>query len=237
MTCAENEISAKAPGRPPKGKPGEADLREKIMDAAVELFSRKGVASATLKEISRAAGATSAVIYYHFGSGQNLVSETLGTRFLPLIAGVWAAVDESDDPLEIIGEMQNRLIRTALEVSWFLPLWSREFAGADGSLREYTARRLPEGVLDRFVKKIRRGQREGKINPDLSPEMVYMSVIGETLIPLRAMSSWALLFKGGVKTERVVRHVRAMLTGGLRPAAGPESAGFEPQPLLFKEKP
>lgn len=203
-------------GRPHKAEPGDRGLRERIMEEAVKIFSRKGVAASSLKEISQAAGATPAVIYYHFESRENLVVEALDTHFLPLIERVWAVVDEKDDPLELITQMQKRLLANALEVPWFLDLWGREFANAGGSLREYTARRLPPGIVRRMAVKIRKGQKEGRINPDLSPEMVYMSIIGETLIPLKALDSWTHHFEEGVELKTVIKHVSSMLAHGFK---------------------
>ena len=210
------EKDSKPLGRPPKTKAGQAGLREKIMESAVELFSQKGIAAVSLKEISQAAGATPAVIYYHFQSRENLVTETLDTHFLPLIENVWAAVGESADPLWIIAEMQRRYIVYALEIPWFLSLWSREFVNVGGTLREYAAARLPAGSLAGFVDKIRQGQKEGRLNPDISPEMLYMSIIGETLIPLKGQNSWGRLFKKEIKTETIIKHVNSMLAYGFR---------------------
>ena len=203
-------------GRPHKLGPGEIGLRDKIMDAAVNIFSRKGIASASLKEISLAAGATPAVIYYHFESKEKLILETLASRFIPLMENVWTAVDESDDPLWIIAEMQRRLINIALKVPWFLSLWSREFVNIDGSLREYTARNLPACSVKRLVAKIRQGQMDGLINPDLSPEMLYMSIIGATMIPLHSQSSWTRQFRKKIDADSIIKHVGIMLAYGYK---------------------
>lgn len=210
------EKKTKAVGRPSKEMAGERDLRDKIMEEAVVLFSRKGINSTSLKEISEAAGATPAVIYYHFQSREKLILETLDTYYLPLFKDVWAAVEESDDLLWIITEMQRRLIGHAINVPWFLSLWSREFVNIGGILWAYAPLRLPARILNSFIEKIRQGQREGKLNPDVSPEMLYMSILGETLIPLKGLSSWGLLFKNKIDIETIVQHVNSMLLYGLR---------------------
>jgi AcrR family transcriptional regulator len=62
-------------GRPPKD--GGDALRDLIMEAAISLFAAKGLAGASLKEISRRSGVSPALIYYHFGNRENLIEETL----------------------------------------------------------------------------------------------------------------------------------------------------------------
>jgi AcrR family transcriptional regulator len=44
------------------------DRRRQLLDAALELFSRKGFGGATTKEIAASAGVTEAIIFRHFPS-------------------------------------------------------------------------------------------------------------------------------------------------------------------------
>jgi AcrR family transcriptional regulator len=46
--------------------------RDTILQAARELFTRKGFANTTVREICQAAGVTAPVLYYHFGSKEGL---------------------------------------------------------------------------------------------------------------------------------------------------------------------
>lgn len=46
--------------------------RKQILDASLRLFSEKGFARASVRDIARAAGITDAAIYYHFSSKRDL---------------------------------------------------------------------------------------------------------------------------------------------------------------------
>jgi AcrR family transcriptional regulator len=56
----------------------EAGVRERLMNAAVALFARKGYAATTVREIVAAAGVTKPVLYYHFGSKEGIFLEMMG---------------------------------------------------------------------------------------------------------------------------------------------------------------
>lgn len=49
-----------------------ADTRAKILDAAVQEFSRNGLAGARMDQIAASAGVNKALLYYHFDSKENL---------------------------------------------------------------------------------------------------------------------------------------------------------------------
>lgn len=76
----------------------EADItRQKIMQAALTVFSRAGYAEARLEDIGAAAGVTRGAVYHHFAGGKaelytTLVSELSG-RVMPLLQA--AAADPS----------------------------------------------------------------------------------------------------------------------------------------------
>jgi AcrR family transcriptional regulator len=52
-------------------------VREAVRQAAVELFSEKGYAAASTREICQRAGITKPVLYYYFGSKEQLYKEML----------------------------------------------------------------------------------------------------------------------------------------------------------------
>src|SRR5512147_1112753 len=53
--------------------------REKILDAALRLFSEKGYLGATTREISQEAGVTELTLFRHFGSKERLFEELLNS--------------------------------------------------------------------------------------------------------------------------------------------------------------
>lgn len=60
------------------------DTREKILQAAEEVFARDGFAGARIHEISHKAGINQAMIYYYFSSKESLYQAVLKQTFLRL---------------------------------------------------------------------------------------------------------------------------------------------------------
>ncbi len=58
--------------------------KDKILDAAEELFAERGYASTSLRDITALAGANLASVNYHFGSKLSLLSAVLQRRFDPV---------------------------------------------------------------------------------------------------------------------------------------------------------
>ncbi len=70
----------------PASRPSSAPegTREALLDAAEDLFARKGVPRASLRAITQTAGANLAAVHYHFGSKEGLVRAVLSRRLGPL---------------------------------------------------------------------------------------------------------------------------------------------------------
>jgi AcrR family transcriptional regulator len=68
--------------RPRRGR----DTRHQILDASLRLFSERGFARTTVRDIARVAGITDAAIYYHFASKRELLEALFEERgILPAI--------------------------------------------------------------------------------------------------------------------------------------------------------
>src|SRR5512145_2130357 len=64
-----------------KAREPEGEVRERLLDVATELFTRKGYAATTVREVVTAAGVTPPVLYYYFESKEGL--------FLTLLKEPW----------------------------------------------------------------------------------------------------------------------------------------------------
>ncbi len=73
--------------------------RQQIVDAAVELFSRKGFRGTRTREIAEAAGISEAMIYRHFATKRELYSAIIETKSATeeLLASAATAAQGKDD--------------------------------------------------------------------------------------------------------------------------------------------
>ena len=53
-------------------------VRERLLREALRLFTERGYAATTVREIVAAAGVTKPVLYYYFGSKEGLYLEIMG---------------------------------------------------------------------------------------------------------------------------------------------------------------
>lgn len=58
-------------------KPREKDVRQRIIEATIEVIEKRGIASLTVRSIARTAGVNIAAINYYFGSKDQLLDAAL----------------------------------------------------------------------------------------------------------------------------------------------------------------
>lgn len=60
----------------------DADARERLLTASLDLFTSKGFASTSVREIVAAAGVTKPVLYYYFGNKEGIYLQLMRDTFL-----------------------------------------------------------------------------------------------------------------------------------------------------------
>jgi transcriptional regulator, TetR family len=83
MSAQKDNEAPRRPGRPRGQKSGSAN-REQLMDIALALFARYGIARISLNAIAKEAGVTPAMLHYYFSSREALVEKLVEERFMPL---------------------------------------------------------------------------------------------------------------------------------------------------------
>jgi AcrR family transcriptional regulator len=101
MIGSVSDVAGTAPAR----EGGSADTRERLLDAAEDLFARKGYAAASVRDIVAAAGCNLAAVNYHFGSKRNLYQEVfrrrLGAMREQRLAAVKNETTDGDDERDL----------------------------------------------------------------------------------------------------------------------------------------
>jgi AcrR family transcriptional regulator len=99
-----------------------AATREKLLDAAMQLFAERGVADVSLAEIVRAADQRNAsAVHYHFG-GRDQVVEAILARYVPAIRErrqeLLAVASGAPDPVRAAGEALVRPVTELARRGW-----------------------------------------------------------------------------------------------------------------------
>ena len=133
--------------------------RKQILDASLRLFSKRGFARTTVRDIARAAGITDAAIYYHFQSKHDLLEALVEER--GFVAGLQQLERAAADmPLrQTLLWMTRRAINIMDDNRDFLRLIIMEGLGGDQSAVEQYHRLVNlwesalTSVLQRYAKK------------------------------------------------------------------------------------
>lgn len=74
---------------------GPSLTRDRILESALKLFSKKGYLGATTKDIARGAGIAEITLFRHFPSKENLFEQVINTySFLPVLKGLIPEISE-----------------------------------------------------------------------------------------------------------------------------------------------
>lgn len=204
------------PGRPAQ-REGQENQRERLLDIGQTLLAGQGAPYVTMAAITKAAGITPSAAHYYFKTREQLLDALLEERIMPVrsyFEGVFEATP--DDPVATMSNFVQRLVALNTKHPWFGPFWIREMISEDPALAERVKLRFGERKNSVVIGTLQRWQKEGRINPDLEPLLIFTSVIGLTLLPLAMRPKLEPdTFHSKVNEEQIIRHATALLTGGL----------------------
>ena len=192
-----------------------SERREAILAIAAEIFSQKGFAATTVREIADAAGILSGSLYHHFDSKETMVDAIISQFIDDMVVSYPAIVEEVDEPVEAL----RQLIRTAFAAiqphraavtvaqneSHYLQQFDRFAYLADG----YAA------VERLWVTVLRRGIASGVFKPELDTKMTYLFMRDAIWVTVR----W---YKPGgrYKVEDLAEHYIEFVLDGIRAPVG-----------------
>lgn len=191
-------------------RPGKADTRGEILDAARQLFAERGYAGASVRAIAGAAGVDPALVHHYFGTKERL--------FL-------ASVELPVDPREVLAPaialgpdgMGERLVR-AFVTAWDDPDTGPQLVAFAISLMDPSGRELvAHGILPVLILPL--GKAIGITEPDRRMTLVASQILGLILVryvlalePVASMSADQVVAIYGPTVQRY-------LTGDLGPAS------------------
>src|SRR5512136_3129786 len=196
---------------------GDDTTREQLLDAATTLFAERGIAATTVAQIAAHVGVTSAMVHYYFKTRDQLLDAIVEERIMRFTAIVWDSFSGSEaDPIALVKGLVARIIKACDTMPWLPPLWIREIVNEGGLLREKTMQHISLDRQRRFAECVSAGQKRGEVNEGIDPRLLYMSIIGLTLLPMAAAKIWSRIpILEGVGKDDLARHVTALLMHGL----------------------
>ena len=213
MAAQKDNDVPRRPGRPRGKKPGTAS-REQLMDIALMLFARQGIAHTSLNAIAKEAGVTPAMLHYYFSSREALVDQLLEERFMPLRSEIGQIfIEHPEDPVTAFTLLIEALGTLAEKHNWFAPLWMQEVIGEMPILRQHMHARFGYDKYHRMLATVKRWQEEGKLNPALSPELLFTTLISLVLVPFSRLRTDTRL--ASVSRQTIVSHALTLIRQGI----------------------
>jgi len=166
-----------------KGKPSSGSAA-KILEAARAEFVQNGLAGARVDRIARRSGINKAMIYYHFGSKENLYQEVISAQLERIASFLEKIIAEGSDPEQFIKQLVGFYDSIFENVRDFSPIFLREAASGGARIRTAFARTLSDkGLIGKLKAIIDEGKRSGQLR-NVDSRQAIVSFIGMNLFYL-----------------------------------------------------
>jgi AcrR family transcriptional regulator len=128
-------VASDAPNSSPAEGSGPKSTRERILDAALDLFIEKGFDKTSLREIAEQLGVTKAALYYHFASKEDILM-ALHMRLHEFGIDALAQMGNREPTAAIWGELLEDLVDQMLANRKIFMLHERNQAAFEALHRE-----------------------------------------------------------------------------------------------------
>lgn len=193
----------------------QKDTAGRILDAAEALFSEKGFAETSLRNITTKAGVNLAAVNYHFGSKKSLIQAVFARYLTPFS-------EQFSDQLDVIESQQNTpeqllklliitLNRSGLEnpekFGVFMRLLGLAYSQGQGHLRKFLTSEYGE-VFNRYMKEVNR------VTPELTPMERFWRIhfmLGAAVFTMSSVDSLMAMADHDLGTTTDVKDVVSQL--------------------------
>lgn len=105
------DLATRRRGRPPGPSTQGADTKERIRQAAIDLFAEKGFHGTAVADIGDRVDIQRGALYYHIGSKNELLWEVLGGFVRGMLGDIDTAVTEDIEPVEKFRRLMRLHVR------------------------------------------------------------------------------------------------------------------------------
>lgn len=165
------------PAAPPAAEP----TRDVILDAAEELFSQRGYAATTIKQIGTASATNPALLYYYYGSKEGLYRAVIDRLAEQLVARGAASLGGARTPEEAVRGMVRAQAQFLREHPRAPALMVREMLDHDARHADRFLPRVASQLFQRLCDQIETGQSDGRFRRDLDPRFAAVSIISQII--------------------------------------------------------
>lgn len=152
-------------------------MRQRILAAATEEFANHGFGGGRVERISKRAATVDRMLYYHFGSKEELFRAVLEDTYARLGAAEQALDLGRADPVEGMRELIRFTWRYYSEHPEFIRLLNTENLHRGEHLKQARkVTRLSSPLLQILADLLERGAKAGQFRAGLDPVLVYLTI-------------------------------------------------------------
>lgn len=157
--------------------PPRNDKRERIVEAAIEVFAEKGFAAARVSDIAKGANVADGTIYLYFRNKEDLLLTIFEEKMEEILRDLDAALEGLVDPVDRMrayARAHFHKLRTHPALAQVLQIELRQ---STRFVRQYRPERLWQ-YLGVFEALIRDGQAAGRLRLELDPFLATWAFFG-----------------------------------------------------------
>lgn len=190
--------------------------KDKILEAALDLFAEKGYDATGVQEIVATAGVTKGALYHHFAAKEDILFEIYGSVFAQQLAALDAILAEGrrrDPAWTLRAVIENIVVSTAASAK-AAAVFAREVSRLD-QVRYKELQSDWRRYQDSVRALIRNAQADGIFATAASPEIISWAIFGVTT----SLHTWYR--PDGPKSAGDIAHELAdLVLAGLSPKKG-----------------
>ena len=153
------------------------EKRDRILRAAVEIFSRKGFFNSKVSEIARAASVADGTIYLYFRNKDDLLISLFEEKMGEVVADVRRRIADGGNSLEKLKIFIENHMDLLEREAGLVEVLQVELRQSTKFLKDYTPVKFFE-YLEIISDILEEGKREGVLRPDLNVSIARRAIFG-----------------------------------------------------------
>ena len=162
---------------PRRGPNNGGEKRERILRAAVKIFSRKGFFNSKVSEIARAASVADGTIYLYFRNKDDLLISLFEEKMGEVVADVRRRIAAGGNALEKLGIFIENHMDLLERESGLVEVLQVELRQSTKFLKDYTPVKFFE-YLEVISDILEEGKKQGVLRPDLNVSVARRAIFG-----------------------------------------------------------
>ena len=155
----------------------EPNKHQRILQAAVKVFAKKGFFNSRISEIAKEANVADGTIYLYFKNKDDILISLFEKEFGKIVEEMRRKLEEEGDPLQKIRKFAIAHLSIVAQQQELAEVLGVEVRQSSKFMKEYVNQRFIE-YLNLIRSIVLEGQERGLIRKDLTPGIVKRALFG-----------------------------------------------------------